>query len=155
MPRPPKRHAAGGDYQPADLLAEDDDPGAQDHSDPSSSVGRQFSASRSRRGRRGGLAATPSPIPSSSSPSSSGRASRRRTTTTMMNSDDGKDCKEEGMPPPFTPAAAATSLAPPPTRGGREAPSTFLHKRNGVPSVETAPKGILQEYEGILQELIA
>jgi hypothetical protein len=31
----------------------------------------------------------------------------------------------------------------------------FLHKRNGVPSVETAPKGILQEYEGILQELTA
>ncbi len=31
----------------------------------------------------------------------------------------------------------------------------FLHKRNGVPSVETAPKGILQEYEGILQECAA
>jgi hypothetical protein len=28
----------------------------------------------------------------------------------------------------------------------------FLHKRNGVPSVETAQKGILQEYEGFLQE---
>jgi hypothetical protein len=31
----------------------------------------------------------------------------------------------------------------------------FLHKRNDVPSVETTPKGILQEYEGFLQELTA
>ncbi len=31
----------------------------------------------------------------------------------------------------------------------------FLHKRNDVPLVETAPKGILQEYEGFLQELTA